>query len=83
MSAPFAKLFDTPSGQLLLFKCESDDEDPALKVMAAPVGDISPSAILSYDTEAKRDLAFDRIGQDGAERFSTQLRAAAAGFAGS
>ena len=45
--APFAKLFDTPDGQLLAYMGQTDEYEPAVIVIAAEVNGVVPSATLS------------------------------------
>lgn len=67
MGEPFAKLFDTPHGQLLFYKTTNEDDEPIIRVIGAAVGGVVPSAGLAYDTEADRDAGFEKVNQEGAE----------------
>lgn len=60
----FAKVFDTPRGQFLMFKMMTDDEDYGITVMVQP--HICASAILSYETEEKREDAWNKIDSNPA-----------------
>lgn len=74
--APFAKLFDTPDGQLLAFLDSTDDYEPAIKVIAAAVNGVVPSATLSgwTDGEQGQQRAFTLIDQAAAEHHAKALR---------
>lgn len=79
MTAPFAKLFDTASGQLLAYMSENAD-DPAIVVVGALINELQPSATLSYHTVAQRDAAFELIDQDKAEGYASALAGATVGL---
>lgn len=71
---PFAKLFDTPDGQLLAFMDETDDGDPAMVFMAAPINGVSAKAILSWPEVDGQQRAFDMVDQAAAEEHARSLR---------
>ncbi len=83
MSDIFAKLFDTPDGQLLAFLDETDDSEPAVTVIGARVEGVRPKVKMSGwpDGEAGQRLAFDKIDQALANKSAADLRAVAAGMA--
>ena len=70
---PFAKLFDTPDGQLLYFKHLDEDELPVITVMGAALGGICPSVHLGYDDEDHRDRIFEEISQHDADMMAKDL----------
>lgn len=74
---PFAKLFDTPHGQLLVYLCETDDGDPAIRAVGADLNDVRPQAVMSGwpDGEAEARRQFDKIDQAAAEEQAAMLRA--------
>lgn len=68
MADMFAKLFDTPHGQLLAYlDDDTDSKDFNIVVRGAAVNGVIPSAKLSYDSEESRLSGFDKFSQDGAE----------------
>jgi hypothetical protein len=83
VSAPFAKLFDTAHGQLLVFLDETDDSEPAITVIGAYVDDVRPQAKLSgwEDPEGGQARAFDKIDQASAEEMAARLHAMVKGLA--
>ena len=66
----FAKVFETPRGQFLIFKCTDDEDMPAITVMVQP--NITVSAKLSYDTEEEREEAWTKI-EEKPEYYSEAL----------
>lgn len=70
---PFAKLFDTAHGQLLVTLEEGPDEDPALMLRAACVEGITPSIRLDFDTEAEQLERFAAYDQQQAEKAAVGL----------
>jgi hypothetical protein len=71
----FAKLFDTPNGQLLAFKTLGDDDDPIIRIIGEAVGGVVPSASLGYEgDEDRRDAAFEKLNQSGAEQQAKGFR---------
>jgi hypothetical protein len=69
MSGPFAKLFETPHGQLLAYLDETDEGDPAITVIGADVNGVRPSAKMSGWPEGEdgQRAAFDKLTQQMAE----------------
>jgi hypothetical protein len=69
MTKQFAKLFDTPHGQMLYYLDDTDDEEPAIMVIGAYVRGVRPSAKLSGwpDEEAGQLRAFAEIEQAAAD----------------
>lgn len=68
---PFAKLFDTPDGQILVtIDWDDDDEVDVVNIRAASRHGIVPAMKLGGwpDDEAGARKAFEAIGQDEAER---------------
>lgn len=73
---PFAKLFNTAEGQLLAYMGETDDFQPAIIVIAAPINGVVAQAKLSgwSDGEAGQQRAFDALDQWMAEGQALALR---------
>lgn len=71
----FAKLFDTPHGQLLVFMEDGDDE-PVIRVIGAVYEGVQPSATLSGwpNDEEGQQAAFDSIGQEQANNLASDFR---------
>jgi hypothetical protein len=83
MTKTFAKLFDTPSGQLLATRDEQEDDDTwPIRMRGAEVGGCTPASVLGFYTEAERDAAFDRICQADAEKSAAHLRSAVVAMTG-
>ena len=78
----FAKMFDTPHGQLLAY-CDYDDADYqyVVRVIGAGVDGVTPRANLGYDSEEDRQRGFDKIDQAGAEEMALRLHNLVAGMA--
>jgi hypothetical protein len=74
--APFAKLFDTADGQLLVYKVDSGDR-AGIQVVGAPVGGRTPTAMLVYETVADRDANFDTLCPGDAAAVAAQLNVVA------
>jgi hypothetical protein len=84
MSAPFAKLFDTPHGQLLAFLDQTEDYEPAIKLMGAEHAGVCPAMTLSGwdDAEEGQARAFAAIDQAAAEKHAAGFHNMLAKFAG-
>lgn len=78
---PFAKMFDTPNGQILYAIDITDDDEPCIRVRGAYVDDVKPEAKLIYHGENDRDAAFGKISQEMADETAAKLAAAVAGLA--
>jgi hypothetical protein len=78
MSPTFAKLFDTPHGQLLVFM-DMDNDEPILRVMGAPVRGVCPATSFSGwdDPDVGQRKAFDMTDQEHAEKLAAALFAMA------
>lgn len=68
----FAKLFDTPHGQLLLTK-EFEDEEYQLTARGQDFGGASPAVSFTFETQEARDAAFDTATQEQADATAAQL----------
>lgn len=77
----FAKLFDTPHGQLLVYLDGDEDCDPIIVVVGAPVRGVVPKANLGYDSYADRLSGFARFTQERAEETAASLHATADRYA--
>ena len=77
----FAKLFYTPHGQLLVFKDETDEGDPALCIIGADVRGVTPKARPSWTTEDKQRAAFEKYDQAIADEQAAALNALAHKYA--
>lgn len=77
----FAKLFDTPHGQLLAYLDEDDNEQPCVRVIGAYVRGVRPAANLGYEDEAAALEGFNRIDQAGAEEMAERFHNLADGLA--
>lgn len=84
MTEIFAKLFDTPHGQLLVFLDETDEGEPCLHVIGAYRGGARPAAKISGwegDAEAKAEAALAATDQAQADQMAADFAAALAQFA--
>lgn len=79
-ASPFAKLFDTPHGQLLLTKDKGDEDEAILAVRFD--GACSLTLTSFFEDEAKRDEGFDNFDQAFAERQAEHMRATTDRFGG-
>lgn len=77
MSDKFAKLFETPVGQILVMLCSGDDDKPEIRFFAKPEGlGVCFVAITFDDSDKGWDAAgrvFEAIDQDGAVRGTVPL----------
>lgn len=75
MSPPvFAKLFDTPHGQLLVTRdFEGDDGDELVIVRGAGLPGYKAETQYRYDHAAEADQAFEAFSQDDADRVGRAL----------
>lgn len=83
---PFAKLFDTPDGQLLVTH-EYDDTDHGeapyrLNFRGEQHKGVDPAISFGWPTETERDEVFDRVTQEDADRQARELAATVRGFMG-
>lgn len=82
----FARLFDTPDGQLLVTKEFDDDgypEEPyRLRLRGEGVKGIAASLSFGWDTPKLRQEAFDEFTQGQAEAVAKDLAATLRNFSG-
>jgi len=81
---PFAKLFNTPNGQLLV-TMEYDDTDHEdapyrLNFRGAQHKGVDPAMSFGWPTEAKRDEAFASVYQERADHTARELAQTVANF---
>lgn len=75
MAGPFAKLFDTPHGQLLVVKDGVDDDDQyPLSIRGEEFGGVIAAFNPAYQTSDACDAAFERFDQAEADRQAEGLR---------
>jgi hypothetical protein len=81
---PFAKLFDTPDGQLLVTHEYDDTDYPEAPYRLAMRGEqhkgVDPALSFGWPTEAERDEAFTTTTQERAEHTARQLAATVRNF---
>jgi hypothetical protein len=78
---PFAKLFDTARGQLLVTKEIPDDRDDDVASLAMRFdGACSMTIMLHFPTEELRDRSFDQYDQVAAETGATRMANSVANF---
>lgn len=81
---PFAKLFDTPDGQLLVTKefddIEHDDAPYRLSLRGEGVKGVDAAISFGWPSEAERDNVFSRCVQEDADRHARELAAMVRGF---
>lgn len=80
---PFAKLFDTAHGQLLVTKEVPDDDadtDGAASLAVRFDGACSMTIMLHFTTEKVRDLRFDQYDQVEAEKGAMLMANSIANF---
>lgn len=77
--APFAKLFETPDGQLLVTHDYDDDQYPEAPYRVVFRGaqheGVDPSVTFGWATEAERDVAFASVMQERADHTARELAA--------
>lgn len=75
----FAKIFDTPHGQLLAFM-DTENDEPVIVLKGEPYKGVIPSATISGwdDEEVGQQREFDAIDQAKAEGTAKSLRQAVA-----
>ena len=82
----FAKLFDTPHGQLLATRDYDDDESPEKPYTITARGqgnDVAdPSMTFTWETAEERDAAFEAIDQEAADQCAAMLAGMLVGFSG-
>lgn len=82
----FAKLFDTPHGQLLVTMEFDDTEEPAnpykMRMRGEAFKDADIAIAYSYPTLEQRDGWFERITQEDANLVAAKLQAMAQGMFG-
>ncbi len=73
MKKPFAKLFETDRGQVLVMRRDSDDNGPEIAVFFTPNTDrtgLCKVAVSGFGdneaAEARADAAFEKITEEGA-----------------
>lgn len=80
----FARLFDTPDGQLLITKEFDDEEHPdapyRLRIRGEGIKGIDASLSYGWDTPAQRREAFDEFTQGQAEVAAKDLAATLRNF---
>lgn len=79
-AAPFAKLFETALGQILVTKDTGDDDEPILACRFD--GACSLTLTSFFESEAKRDAGFDLFDQALAEQQAIHMRATTDRFGG-
>lgn len=66
----FAKLFDTPQGQIVAIKDADDEGSPIITFLFEPVGEIKGEISVGYSSSDRanehRDQAFDRLSIEAA-----------------
>lgn len=82
LNEPFAKLFDTPHGQLLAYLDEDDEGQPAITVIGADYRGVRPSAKLSGYSDATQAQVFNEFDQSSADKMAANLHLAAAKLTG-
>lgn len=75
----FAKLFDTPSGQLLVTK-EFDDDEYKLTLRGEGNSFCDPALSFTYETKEARDEAFESVDQVQAEASAAEMATMVASF---
>jgi hypothetical protein len=78
MIKQFAKLFDTPNGQLLAFLKVGDEGKYDLVVMGEPMSDIHPQLSFGYDSDEAAIQVFNTMDQMKADQTASQMRSTAA-----
>ena len=83
MSA-FAKLFDTPDGQLLVTKEFDDGEENPYRISMRSEDQhgVDPSIAFGWATDLERDEAFDSVDQARADKTAAELTATVRNFMG-
>lgn len=85
-AAPFAKLFDTPDGQVLVTHEYDDGEYPEvpyrLTFRGAQHKGVDPAISFGWPTEAERDEAFASVYQERANHTARELAATVRNFMG-
>lgn len=72
---PFARLFDTPHGQLLVTtQAQDDDELWPLTIKCADVGDVIAELSFKFEAEADRNAALADYDQAQAEQIAAGMR---------
>ena len=71
-ATPFAKLFETRDGQILVTKDTDDDDRPTLACRFD--GACSLTLTSFFNDEAKRDEAFDMFDQELADQQAIHMR---------
>lgn len=81
---PFAKLFDTPDGQLLVTKefddIEHDDAPYRLSLRGEGIKGVDATISFGWGSDAERDDVFAQCGQDDADRQARELAQTLANF---
>lgn len=78
---PFAKLFDTPHGQLLAVrKYDAESDSDQIVVRGAAVDGVCPTTLHSYESEEAAERQFATIDQAKAERTAARLNAMVKGL---
>lgn len=75
----FAKLFDTPHGQLLVTK-EFEEDEYQLAFRGVGNHCCSPTVSFTFETKEDRDRAFDATGQEHADRQAAEMAAVVEGL---
>jgi len=81
MSEPFAKLFDTPHGQLLAYLDDDEEERPSIRVIGAYVRGVRPAANLGYDDDDAQRRGFEKFDQEMANGTAADFFRLVAGLA--
>lgn len=73
MKKPFAKLFETDRGQVLVMRRESDDDGPEIAIFFTPNADCTGLCKIAVSgfgddeaAEERADAAFEMITEEGA-----------------
>ena len=76
----FARIFETPHGQLLAFLTQDDVEKPGICVMGALVRGVRPQVKLSYDDEEAQARGFAELTSDTVNEIAASLHCLADGL---
>lgn len=79
--AVFARLFETPSGQVLLTK-EFEEDEYRLSLRGEGNSIATPTLSFTYEDEETRDRAFDSITQQHADEQGAEMARVVGSFFG-
>jgi hypothetical protein len=77
--SPFARLFETPHGQLLITKEHDEEEGPGICVRFD--AELTVAMTSYYDSDAVRNAAFENVDQDWANQQAARMAASSQHFA--